>query len=409
MSEEGTGAIPVAKLSRHGRKKKRSVVGLVQVLRILRNVGQLRFANAKAADCLKFYEDHPDEITFRKMEHTLEAASYHPIPISLQAEPKSLVAGNSPVELLCNMNQCLLNYAQTYERYKPYRDDMGINSSKYEITLHGLSQFGRYFQGQSYGDPRPPREFWLSPYWPYFDVYPDHEQHLVESGLDNCNQAVDDNDDTTFKAKRRLVLQYLERQYQRIVEVSRDIHRFINIHKRSCGLLDINREMKVIKSSSERMSERMSNDTKMQGYAAKGCVLLEAYADALKHELTLSAKVTIARMRSEFEGYYSSKPREIAIQAVIEAMTNTQDGWNYDVWADNFITAFDDMENQLEEIQEARRELFNCDVLSDWGCDFDVKLGQTNRKRVDWSVNGPGVVFYSRMMRADNDDDDEPL
>ncbi|KAF7862583.1 hypothetical protein EAF04_007456 [Stromatinia cepivora] len=347
--------------------EKRSSIELVQALRILRNIGELSFANAKAADCPEFYGRHSDRISYRNMDDTLEAGFYHPISVSLRVELKSLVTGNSPVDLLCNMNQCLLNYAKTYERYKPYRDDMGINESKHGETLHQVSQWARH------------------------------------SGLDKCNTAVDNDDHTAFKAERRLILQYLDRQYYCILEASRSIHLFIGIHKRRRGLLDIHKEKETFNCSISRMCD----DSTMQGYAAKGCVLLEAYADALKRELTLSAKVTIARMRAEFEGYYSSKPREIAIQAVIEPMTNTQDGWNYDAWADNFIISFDDMENQLEEIQDARRDIFHCDISSDWGCDIDMKLGKTNRKRVDWTVNGPGVVFYDVTMRADNDDDDD--
>ncbi|CAD6443816.1 ee36d6cc-605c-4bac-8edc-e434aa738015 [Sclerotinia trifoliorum] len=261
--QEGTGAIPAIPVPAYKISEGiwKSLLEIVQALRILRNIGASRFSNAKAADCPEFHICHEYEIKYRVMDDTLKTDLYNPIPLSLQAELRSL---------------CLLNYAQTYERYKPYRDGMGINRTRYEETLHRLSLFNRYFPRETYDKNRLPREFWLSPCWSYHDSSGRHEAHPVESGLGDCNQAVDDNDATAFKAKRRLVLQYLERQYRRVVKASRDVHRFIYIQKVSYGLLDINREMKFIESSPERNHDRKYRDTMIERYAAKGCVLLEA-------------------------------------------------------------------------------------------------------------------------------------
>ncbi|TGO35242.1 hypothetical protein BHYA_0165g00140 [Botrytis hyacinthi] len=144
--------------------------------------------------------------------------------------------------------------------------------------------------------------------------------------------------------------------------------------------------------------ENSSSDLIPQGYCdTNGYLLLESYADTFKREQTFATKATIAKTRAEFNGHYNSVTREIAIKEVLQAIRDSQDGWNHNAWAGNFITAFDDIENQLEEIQKARREIFGCDISSNRDCDIDIQLGQTDRKQFDWSVNDPGMIRYQSL------------
>lgn len=189
-----------------------------------------------------------------------------------------------------------------------------------------------------------PPEIWFNSYWSHsHHKFQHHLRHLGEVGLDKCNTAADENNAVTFKSERRIVLQYLERQYWRILQSSRDIHLCIRKHKRKYGLLDVNREREP---SSDLISQGCCAST-MEEKIANGCVLLEAYADTFKRDQTFATKATIARMQVEFDECYNAIPREIAIKEVLQAMRNFQDGWNHNTWAGNFITAFDNMEISL--------------------------------------------------------------
>ncbi|TGO49883.1 hypothetical protein BCON_0197g00150 [Botryotinia convoluta] len=353
MSEEGTGAIPVPVYLIKTVKRLKSAVELVQALRNLRNIGELRFANAKPTDCPRFYDHFSENIIYREVDYVTKDTLHHPIPLLLQAELQALVTGNSPVELLCNMNQCLLNYAKTYERFNPYRKEMGRNRVHRGDSLYELTRRVKL------GPKKPadrriisPTEIWLNPYWPHnYHKLQHHLRHPVEVGLDKCNTAADDNDAVTFK--RREIYTFSSEN--------------TNINMAYSTLIE--RE-----PSSDLISQGYCDST-MEEQAANDCVLLEAYADTFKRGQTFATKAMIARMRAEFDGYYNSMPREIAIQQAMQAIQNSQDRCNYDVWADNFIIAFDDMENQFEEIQEARREIYSWDISSYLNNDIDVQLG----------------------------------
>ncbi|KAF5877213.1 uncharacterized protein Bfra_001578 [Botrytis fragariae] len=308
VSEEGTGAILVPIYSIKALKRLRLAVELVQALRNMRNIGELRFANAKPTDCPRFYNHFEENITYREVDYVTKDSLYHPIPLLLQAELQALVTGNSTVE---HMNALIFTE-------KRWAETGPIMKFHYMNLLGALN-----LSQKTIGSWISPMEICLNPYWPHnYDEFQDHLRHPVEVGLDKWNTAVDDSDAVTFKSEYRIILQYLERQYWRILQVSRDIHLFIRKHKRNYDLFDVNRERTLERLDLARISRQYNG-------RANGCVLLEAYADTFKREQTFAAIATIARMRAEFDGYYNSMPREIAIQEAIQLIQNFQDGCNY--------------------------------------------------------------------------------
>ncbi|KAF7909387.1 uncharacterized protein EAF01_003105 [Botrytis porri] len=358
MSEQWKGAITVPEYSGDTVNRLRSAVELIQALRNLRNIGELSFDNAKPTYCPRFNDHLSENMTYREVDYVTKDTLYHPVTLLLKAELRALVTGNSPVELLCNMNQYPLDYAKIYERFTTYRTEMGRNRVHRGDSLCGLTRrVNRRIIS--------PTEIWFNPSWPHnHHKFQHHLGHPIEVGLDKCNTSADGNDVVTFKSERRIILQYLERQK----------------HKCKYGLFDINREREP---SSDFILQGYC-DSMMEEQTANGCVLLETYADTFKREQTVSKKQQLRECEQN----------SMAIKDVLQAIRNSQDGWNRNAWAENFIIAFDDVEKQLEELQKARRGIFSCDISSNWDCDFDIQLGQTNRKRVDWSFHAPGFIRY---------------
>ena len=117
----------------------------------------------------------------------------------LSASMKLLVEGHSTCERVFLMHQRLVDYAQAFERYEPFRSGMQFSVGKTKKLRHDRQE-----------------EPWNAPRDHPFKQTP---LHPVEEGLEPASIASDANDLLEFQIQRKIVLEYLEPQYQRIAQL----------------------------------------------------------------------------------------------------------------------------------------------------------------------------------------------
>jgi len=187
-----------------------------------------------------------------------------------------LINSNAPVEIGSEMYSRLLSYAGSFERYAPYREEMGFRSS------HSLSD--------DYADSIDRRYCRLrltNPFRRVFTSDPFHCTHPVEKALEWAIYFTGSEDNVRFKEKRAEALEYLEPQYQRIMTASTNIREFIHKQKRSGGVFDLNDgscHCCRACSHKEQKSRHLQIDP-----VADGLVLLEQYAASFVRDAPVEA------------------------------------------------------------------------------------------------------------------------
>ncbi|KAI9640198.1 hypothetical protein NHQ30_011435 [Ciborinia camelliae] len=401
---------------------------LMKDLYPLRNIGKIKFFDAKPDDCPVWqrpgtlWEPHIIPVhEFKNVESRQEQEDSPdfvkklPIEQSVQDELERLIMGNTPRELLHDMNRRLLTYARTFERHIHFKMSMGRNRSHIpigqKVVAEEINQMVYYDrvpleEARQIGAQYNNETFWLNPFFPmeskFFGRRPRQMYyHPVEFGLELCNVCVQNNDSAKFKIQRALVIQYLERQYLRILSASKSVICHIASEKRQGRLFDPNRERDL---NEPYTPYRPTSDEDEQFAMGEGLCVLEDYADSFRRELTFHTRLSIAKMRNEFYGYYDAMEREKAIKDVYEAIKDPRRGYDYESYKKGFRKAVDDMEEQLLEIQEARRGIFEDDKLGERGCDIDVNLGRVD-ERIVWDVleprMGPEREFYPQPSTVD--------
>jgi hypothetical protein len=121
------------------------------------------------------------------------------------------------VEIGSEIYSYLLSYAGSFERYTPYRVEMGFRSS-YSLSDDYEESIDRRYC----------RLRLTNPFRRVFTGDPLHFSHPVEKALEWVKYETEFEDNVKFKEKRAEVLEYLEPQYQCIMTASTNIREFIH-------------------------------------------------------------------------------------------------------------------------------------------------------------------------------------
>ncbi|KAH6680863.1 hypothetical protein B0J14DRAFT_274538 [Halenospora varia] len=139
----------------------------------------------------------------------------------VRQELRSLVTSKSPIEPLFQMYHQLLSYALTFERYAPFKTDMATPGTPYCDDVHRKWSPFKPYRIQNWQDnPDQLLEFQT-------DLAKPGTQHPVEEAICNAKVSVVEGDYSGFKYYRRVILEYLKRQYRRIAKASDEIINFI--------------------------------------------------------------------------------------------------------------------------------------------------------------------------------------
>ncbi|KAN0098365.1 hypothetical protein V8E51_014028 [Hyaloscypha variabilis] len=335
---------------------------ILRPLRLLRNlpVQGLLFRDPEI-------QEIPDKFRSRHYDTTL--VSLLPA-LDVSKGLADLVQGDTPVEFAFDMFPFLLRYAQAFERYNPFKWDMGWS--------HGYDML--------YAELPPCYSSWLRRgHQNTLDASYQNGGHPVESGLKQARIAARIEDSTQFKSQRLLVLQYLEPQYQRVRTAYNNVLEFIEKEKLIGNLLGANLEMDFWDYQMEEEQGGVS--------VAEGIVVLEELAQALRRDHPVKIKALIKQHQKWIDRIYYAPEREGALANLNRdfEIQHTQD------FKKNFISAFNHMEDQYMDILKARSLLYKTDICGEPGCDIgleDIVLGE----KVKFHVGEPVFNAFLNLL-----------
>lgn len=304
-------------------------------IKMVRNIQSVSFADANHLDV-------PDWLQSR-VRHR-ESYESHFGHTAIQADVKLIAEGDEPVDYAFSMLPNLIAYAQTFERFLPFKKNMeflpqvGFDYGAYEL------QYSEY-QEAEYRNP--------------FTGGDNSCMHPVEWALRTAINH--ENSTDVFKLHRAVVVEYLEKQFQEVYEMATDIHQFINEEKHSNGLLH-----------ADRVPEKEE--------FWRALLHFERYAKSFQRHVPPETAFEIRKQGKHFTNLYEGMRREQAM----DHMQQDLDTYNFDRFMSSFKVAVDDMDEQFTEIRKARSELFKFDVLPT-ACNVDVeKFGWPYGDKVDW-------------------------
>jgi len=271
---------------------------------------------------------------------------------SLVSKLKHVTEGNSPVELLPQMYNCLVLYFASFERYGPFRDIIE-QEFKCDPDSH-LGLIGRVRPNDTLQHGVLGRSY-----------------QPLSSTLLAAYATVIKNEDAEFKIHRASILEHLEPQYQRIVAASRRMATFAREQKQRGGILDIQNPIYAY--------TRVWTDKHYE------CVeLLEKYADALEtRDLTLEDPNLIEKQQDMLLSHYRTLPAESANRE-LQLLLFSDKHYGF---RDLVERALDDLNTQYRIIRKARRALYSYDQLKEPGCTIGLdEVPQLPRLpgRVQW-------------------------
>ncbi|KAF4630323.1 hypothetical protein G7Y89_g7819 [Cudoniella acicularis] len=345
-------------------------------LKLLRNINQFTLG---AAD--------PNDLYICNYHQDATQAVPHDIPPNILTSLTHLIQSNTPLNPVFKMHDCLLAYAQAFERAQTYREEM--------IPDHGrpwahLTKDPTRILPRSLTDSHA-----RSPFKKGTPMHP------VEQNLEYALIASDFNHYSRFISARSTILSYLEPQYQRICLAAQNTAEFVKANKRESG-------RKIFCASG---IAHMMHNTKAP--FATASIYLEGYAESFKRDLTEETRMQIRCEQRKFNLSYAHLPREKLLKELNDILeTSSYNKFLYDLsWARFAVLckkAIDDMDRQYLEIREARKRLFEYDGaqyepeidIEAWRCDepinWDVnepEIGPKKEAEMTGSVNGyPGFV-----------------
>ncbi|KAF8859640.1 hypothetical protein BDZ45DRAFT_689125 [Acephala macrosclerotiorum] len=157
--------------------------------------------------------------------------------------------------------------------------------------------------------------------------------HPVERALEHTNSASHDLDVEEFKCQRKMVLNFLEAQYNRIVKAEEDI--------------------------SPEWAQAI----------ATSALILQDYTKALQRQLTPEIRALVLF----YDNRYGNLDEEEELDKQLAWLTKAMKNRDWSEWQDKFITAGRIMSGQYLKIRKDRQKLFSCDrIATDHGCDIVV-------------------------------------
>jgi hypothetical protein len=334
---------------------------VLEPLQLLRNIGSLTLKSAGPEDVKSLLHFKKDKSEYQLTERDLP-------DLSFETHLRHLITGNSPVELLTDMYGCLLNYARSFERYEPFKFEMGLGKNEDLET-----QMGKHYSKHAALTKLHTNPYRGSQY--------DEELHPVEAALYEARNFVDSWSAEHFKSSRSRILTYLEPQYQQIVRACDNLTCFVKWEKRKDGLLEANPEQ-------PRCSCYGSHNTHEFDLAV-AMDLLEDYARAFSRQLDFPTKARFRLCKDKLDSSFNRLPRERALDQ-LNAMFKLG---GFEDFTAVFKMVCNDLDKQYLEIRKARRELFQWDISDDVEVEIDIDL-QLSRcdEMANWDVNEPDLT-----------------
>jgi hypothetical protein len=329
------------------------VENILKPLKALRNVGSLTIRSACLEDVRNLdYFKH--KIEYRVHESDLPNPDY-------EHELHQLITGNSPVEVLPEMYGHLLQYARSFERYEPFKFEMGLDGGEGLETAMGksYSRHARLLKQHTN---------------PYRRL---NRYHPVEAALGKARNHLNYGQTGEFKKYRSEVLTYLEPQYEQIVNACDNLTYFVKVEKRAGRLFDVNHGHENLPCG----------DFSFETYnCAVALDLLEEYANSFTRHLDFRTKAFFRIHQHQLDYVFNQRPREMALQQLKQMFVQC----DFEDFKAVFKKACDDLDQQYLEIRMARRELFFWDISEDRGVDidFDLQLGRCD-EMINWDLNEP--------------------
>ncbi|KAK6594911.1 hypothetical protein H4I96_10642 [Botrytis cinerea] len=313
-------------------------------LRMLRGVKKLQFRDASWDELPDVY---PYNVFWGKNCRSIIPTS------SLEKEIRSIIMGNSLVELSRGMYLRLMRYAQAFEAIDTFKSEMRYSStgSVGKFLMHyGLCPGSNRWMHK----PRDPTI---------------QSSHPVESCLRHAEILSSSNyNPRAFKLERASIIQYLEPQYQRAKLACLDLTEFIKWEKRKEGML----------------SPKLSREWHSSKIAAEAILLLERYEKALQRDFPYYDQIKHRdNLRKEIS-FYNNLPRNVLMRQATDAF----DAMNWQFFTSCFKRVVDDLDKQFMEMRSARKELFEDDEAIDTGCDIELDSNMCI-DMIDWTKDEP--------------------
>ncbi|KUJ10040.1 uncharacterized protein LY89DRAFT_675538 [Mollisia scopiformis] len=330
----------------------------LEPLRALRKVGSISFTVAQEKDLIFVSQG---EIRDNDPNYTPKA--------SLLEELRGLVTSDCEREFLRPMYERLLRYAQSYERFQPFRLMMELSSRHTRIADEFGSEFDKYHL--------------IAEQTPY-----PYKEHPVELGLFDAKATILKNDGAHFRFFRNTVLEYLEHQHEKIMLTRENIIHFIKKGKVASGIFDLALAQRDSKLATSDIPEYETN---------QGLLLLEDYAEAFIRELPFDNRAIFNRHKAKLKKVYHSRERE----ELISQLYGAADDGNLPDFMILFKSAFDDLEKQYMEIQTARQLLFTADIFRDRGLEEGLDIEEfTCEDGIDWAIDTSVLPFYATIPNS---------
>jgi hypothetical protein len=219
----------------------------------------------------------------RQDENAIQYLSHLENDPVLEVELTRLARGNDALECCFKIHLKLLTYAQSFERNKFFKKEMGLNDDGV-LGVDGLDrQYHLYhdnpLQKPFKGAHTNPIEAALMLAW-------------VASDLEN----IDD-----FKRQRAIVLYHLEYHYQQVSLAALFLNSFIKEEKRDDGLFDVHRAGGTYGYSSYDYIE-----SSLKWRCETAVLLLRYYEAAFLRDLTADIRKEIGQNQRLFKVFYIS-------------------------------------------------------------------------------------------------------
>jgi len=250
------------------------------------------------------------------------------------------VEGDSPCERVFLMYQNLVTYAQAFERHEEFKSDMRVLQGMARSLIGNRSAY----KSESRDNP-----------------FKRNPLHPMEESLEYASKAGDESDLELFQYRRKLVLKYLEPQYQRITTANDNTLQFINSAKKAAIFL-------------EGFARPLRTEF------ADAYVVLEDYANSFRRDMPRHTRVRIRGMQRKFDLKYDNLPREILLKQLTAILEHHNNWRGRTEFLRVFRAAHDDMDSQYQSISHARSTLFENDLQST--SDIDLKQWEQSGKLV---------------------------
>jgi hypothetical protein len=254
---------------------------------------------------------------------------------------RSLIRGSTPVDFVQDMYHVLLHYTQTFERHEQYR-----------IYMEGPPR-----NGANEGSNKSLPNILAGAFNPFQQ---DGEIHPLEHELKKILFNSDYNEVAEFKLNRKVILDYLEPQFQRISHAHKAL-----VH-----------EVKLL-------TPQLFPGENMLKFMGDKISLLESFAITFRRDMPDVVSRNF-RIYQQVKQFFSPQNAILLRDRYMEDLKSAFRRQSYTQFRKAFKLAASDMDAQYLEIRQARQELFKYDREgTDRGCDIDIQeLGLD--ERINW-------------------------